>query len=184
MPVLLRKKILIYFVKTTSITYGVSRCKLKDYRIDPSCCPVEKGLSIISASLSKKSGIKTEEKVYERIGRLKQKYPSVARYYEISYEIEIENITSRKTKETTEVRKVKSLTWKLKQDIEPNGESGTYFLRTSLSMSEELTWMIYNIIREIEYSFRTLKTDLDLRPIYHKKDSSTMAHLHLRRNRF
>jgi transposase len=46
-------------------------------------------------------------------------------------------------------------------------------------MSEELIWMIYNIIREIENSFRTLKTDLDLRPIYHKKDSSTMAHLHL-----
>jgi transposase len=61
----------------------------------------------------------------------------------------------------------------------PNEESGTYFLRTSLSMSEELIWMIYNIIREIEYSFRTLKTDLDLRPIYHRKDPSTMAHLHL-----
>ena len=41
----------------------------------------EKGLSRISASLSKKSGIKTEEKVYERVGRLKQKYPSVSRYY-------------------------------------------------------------------------------------------------------
>ena len=39
--------------------------------------------------------------------------------------------------------------------------------------------LIYNIIREIEYSFRTLKTDLDLRPIYHRKDPSTMAHLHL-----
>jgi hypothetical protein len=30
---------------------------------------------------------------------------------------------------------------------------------------------------EIEYSFRTLKTDLDLRPIYRKKDPSTLAHL-------
>ena len=71
------------------------------------------------------------------------------------------------------------MTWKVKQGIEPNGESGTYFLRTSLQMSEEVIWMIYNIIREIEYSFRTLKTDLDLRPIYHKNDDATMAHLHL-----
>jgi hypothetical protein len=63
--------------------------------------------------------------------------------------------------------------------MEPTGESGTYFLRTSLKMSEEMIWMIYNIIREIEYSFRTLKTDLDLRPIYHQKDDATMAHLHL-----
>jgi hypothetical protein len=46
-------------------------------------------------------------------------------------------------------------------------------------MSEKLIWMTYNIIREIEYSIRTLKTDLDLRPIYHKKDDATMAHLHL-----
>ena len=139
----------------------------------------EKGLSVISASLTRKSGIKTEEKVYERIGRLKQKYPSVARYYEISYMVETDSVTNRKTKEKTEVRKVKSIVWKIKQHIEPNGESGTYFLRTSLYMNEELTWMIYNIIREVECSFRTLKTDLDLRPIFHKKDKSTMAHLHL-----
>ena len=40
-------------------------------------------------------------------------------------------------------------------------------------------WNIYKTIREIENSFRTLKFDLDLRPIYHKNDKSTMAHLHL-----
>jgi hypothetical protein len=71
------------------------------------------------------------------------------------------------------------MTWKIKHDMEPNEGSGTYFLRTSLPMSEELIWMTYNIIREIEYSFRILKTDLDLRPIYHHKDKATMAHLHL-----
>ena len=35
------------------------------------------------------------------------------------------------------------------------------------------------MIREIETTFRTLKTDLDLRPIYHKTDKAWMAHLHL-----
>ena len=139
----------------------------------------EKGLSIISASLQKKSEVKIEEKVYERVGRLKQKYPSIARYYEISYTVETEIVTNRKTKEKEEIRKVTSMRWEIKQDIDLNNESGIYFLRTSLPMSEELTWMIYNIIREIESSFRTLKTDLDLRPVYHKKDDSTMAHLNL-----
>ena len=139
----------------------------------------EKGLSIIAASLTKKSGIKTEEKVYERVGRLKQKYPSINRYYEINYTVETETVKNRKTKEYTEVRTVKSMNWKIKDYLEPNGQSGTYFLRTSLEASEKLTWMIYNVIREIEYSIRTLKTDLDLRPIYHKNDDSTMAHLHL-----
>lgn len=57
---------------------------------------------------------------------------------------------------------------------------GLYFLRTSLLLEDEvMIWNIYNTIREIESSFRTLKTDLDLRPIYHKSDAATMAHLHL-----
>ena len=139
----------------------------------------EKGLSVIVASLGKKSGIKTEEKVYERVGRLKQKYSSVSRYYEINYTIETETVKTRKTKESREVRKIKTMSWKIKDNVEPDEQSGIYFLRTSLGMSEELLWTTYNIIREIEYSFRTLKSDLDLRPIYHKKDDPTMAHLHL-----
>ena len=43
----------------------------------------EEGLEIIKAGLSKKSGIKKEEKVFERIGRLKQKYPSIQKHYQI-----------------------------------------------------------------------------------------------------
>ena len=42
-----------------------------------------------------------------------------------------------------------------------------------------MIWNIYNTIREIENSFCTLKIDLDLRPVYHKSDAGTMAHLHL-----
>jgi hypothetical protein len=57
---------------------------------------------------------------------------------------------------------------------------GIYFLRTNLNVGDEvIAWNIYNTIREIESAFRILKTDLDLRPIYHKNDDATMAHLHL-----
>ncbi|MEZ4987414.1 MAG: hypothetical protein R2795_20610 [Saprospiraceae bacterium] len=53
-------------------------------------------------------------------------------------------------------------------------------MNTSLDMKDEtLVWDVYNTIREIENTFRTLKTDLDLRPIYHKNDDSTVAHLYL-----
>ena len=97
----------------------------------------------------------------------------------MDYKVETEAVRNKKTKEIAEVRQVKSMSWKIKKEMEPNRQSGTYFLRTSLTISEESLWAIYNIIREIEYGFRTLKTDLDLRPIYHKKDDSTMAHLHL-----
>ena len=59
-------------------------------------------------------------------------------------------------------------------------ELGCYFIKTNLKTEDESSlWTIYNSIREIESTFRCLKTDLDLRPIYHKNDDATMAHLHL-----
>ena len=36
-------------------------------------------------SLSRKVGTKTYEKVIERIGRAMQKYPSIAKFYDIKY---------------------------------------------------------------------------------------------------
>ena len=68
-----------------------------------------------------------------------------------------------------------SIKWAVKPNVDINARSGVYFLRTTLeSDSEELLWQCYNIIREIEATFRVLKTDLDLRPIYHKKDENTI----------
>ncbi len=39
-------------------------------------------------------------------------------------------------------------------------------------------WDIYNTIRVIEASFRTLKTDLKVRPIHHQRDYSSEAHIY------
>ena len=40
-------------------------------------------------------------------------------------------------------------------------------------------WTIYNTIREIEEAFRILKTDLKLRPNFHKRDQRMIAHINL-----
>jgi hypothetical protein len=144
----------------------------------------ETGLQNIAGSLSKKGGVKQEDKVYERIGRLKQKYPSIHRYFDIEVDVKEDVEPQRKKKEVPldqqKKKIVTAIRWAIKQDIDINARSGVYFLRTSLQANtEEIVWQFYNTIREIEATFRTLKTDLDLRPIYHKKDNSTMAHLHL-----
>lgn len=148
----------------------------------------EEGLECISLSLTKKSGVKTFEKVCERIGRLKQKYPSVHR----SYKIDIKKQELKKTPEKEKTKKAKaarepkeictSISWEQipKENKKKEEACGIYFLRTSLEGTQEsLIWTIYNCIRNIESSFRTLKTDLDLRPIFHKTDKATEAHLHL-----
>lgn len=127
----------------------------------------EEGIKSIGQGINKKGGTKTLDKVHQRIGRLKAKYPSVHRYYDI--------ILADNGKGTAT-----SISCKHKTGEDPDKKAGIYFLRTTLDEKQEKTlWMIYNTIREIEYTFRVLKTDLDLRPIYHKTDDAAMAHLHL-----
>jgi hypothetical protein len=125
----------------------------------------EQGLMQIKVSLGKKGGIKKPAKVWERIGKLKAKYPSIHKYYELFID----------TDDTKAI--VTALNWEQKK-LEK--KEGYYLLRTTLNDKEEaVQWTIYNTIREIEATFRVLKTDLDLRPIYHKTDKAAMAYLHL-----
>lgn len=124
----------------------------------------EQGLTQIKESNGKKRGVKKQAKVWERIGRLKARYPSIHKHYEI-------------VNETDKAGIVTSINWKQKT-IE--NKDGFYLLRTTLDEKDEtVQWNIYNTIREVEATFRVLKTDLDLRPIYHKTDEASMAHLHL-----
>lgn len=154
------------FLKVESEAKGLKEQGIKN-RLEQG---YEQQLELIKKSLSKPRGIKKTDKVQQRIGRAKQKYPSIHHLYNIHLDIDSSTQT------------VKNLFWQ--KDIEKAGEAenklGVYFLRTNLDEPDEaLEWMIYNTIREIEATFRVLKTDLDLRPIYHKNDASTMAHLHL-----
>lgn len=55
---------------------------------------------------------------------------------------------------------------------------GRYLLRTNLSADNpELLWRCYMQLVFVEEAFRTLKGDLGLRPIYHKKPKRIEAHL-------
>ncbi len=130
----------------------------------------EDELQKIKNALFKKGGTKTVEKVNQRIGRAKQKYPSA----QIRYNITLTNDEKNK--------QVIDMDWHIDETKNKAKEEGLgrYFLRTSLDMKDEVVvWNVYNTIREVESTFRTLKTDLDLRPIYHKNDDSTLAHLNL-----
>jgi hypothetical protein len=135
------------------------------------CKRFEEGLTNIETSLHNKGGVKDYGKVCERIGKLKEKYPSANRLYSIDVRKDKKDICTE-------------ITWQLQPEVvmEKKEEHGVYFVKTSLKKTgnhEELIWVIYNSIRNIESSFRCLKTDLDLRPVYHKTDEASEAHLHL-----
>ncbi|CDN30236.1 hypothetical protein BN938_0129 [Mucinivorans hirudinis] len=119
-------------------------------------------------ALTAKGGTKRYDKVVERVGRALGKYPSVSKYYQIDYIRSGEN-----PEHMSDIR------WQIKISQEETEQRfGTYFLRTNIAtLDERTTWEYYNLIREIETSNRQLKTDLELRPIYHQTDDNSDAHL-------
>lgn len=124
----------------------------------------EDQLKEIVKSIRKKGGVKRYDKVVLRIGRLKEKYKQIAQYYEIHVE-EKNAIACR-------------ITWKYLEEQSDQRFSGSYFLRTDrLDLSEKETWSIYIMLTQLEDSFRTLKTDLQMRPVFHQKQARSDAHI-------
>ena len=154
-----------YYLKVISPTKALKESSM----YNKFCERYEEGLSLIIKGITTKGGVKKYDKVNQRIGRLAQKYPSVHSLYSIRMEKDAKDVCT-------------SMTWEKKAQVSVDKENmqGVYFLRTSLDEpNETLVWKVYNCIREIENSIRTLKTDLDLRPIYHKTDDASKAHIHL-----
>jgi transposase len=125
----------------------------------------EEELQNMEDALHKKGGTKKIAKVYERLGRIKERYPAANKQYKI-------DIASDGAVAT-------AITW---ERIEHSGAStdGVYFLRTSKTdLSEAAIWDIYNSLTQIEATFRILKTDLHLRPVHHSSDKHSEAHIYL-----
>lgn len=55
---------------------------------------------------------------------------------------------------------------------------GSYILRTNRTdLGEEEIWSIYTMLTRIEDAFRSLKSELGLRPVYHQKEDRVDAHI-------
>lgn len=125
----------------------------------------EKGLNAIIEGLSKKNTSKSYDKIHERISRLKEKNSSVSQYYaiEIEHNETVEKITYSADEE------------KLKKAF-----SGSYFIRTNRTdLDESNIRNIYTLLLNIENSFRTLKSQLALRPNFHQTQKRIEAHIFL-----
>ncbi len=74
---------------------------------------------------------------------------------------------------------VQGLRWVLARAEEAERRySGEYFLRTSRhDLEEKSLWRLYISLEGIEDSFRSLKSELGLRPVFHFKEARIQAHL-------
>lgn len=139
---------------------------------EQACKRYEEGLESIRAGIMKKGGTKKRDAVNNRLGKLDQKYGAIRKNYTVTFTYE------GKGKD----EKAISMIWTSntgKSDMIQKFH-GKYVLITSLDETDEVNiWEFYNVIRTVEETFHVLKTDLDIRPVYHKTDEGIKAHLNL-----
>ncbi len=127
----------------------------------------ETALQQLANGLSKKGTTKRHDKVLERIGRLKEKYALVAQYYDIT-------VTKDDVSGMAE-----SLQWtRVRKPHSRASHPGVYCLRTNQKdWDETMLWQTYTMLTDLEAVFRSLKSELGLRPVYHQKERRVNGHI-------
>jgi transposase len=109
--------------------------------------------------------LKRELKIGEAIGRLKERYPRVARYYTITYDATSGALNCEPDAEKK--RKAEQL-------------DGGYLLRTDRTeLTAQEAWLMYMTLTRAESAFRAIKTPLAERPIFHHLGHRVETHIFL-----
>jgi transposase len=127
----------------------------------------EQGLAKLAAGLTKSRSDKSHAKLQEKIGRLKEKSHGIGQHYTISITCD-ESAT-----------KATALSWE-RTPVEGTQltHPGVYCLRSNeTSWDEAKLWQTYTMLTDLEAVFRSLKSELGLRPIFHHKEERTEGHL-------
>lgn len=109
--------------------------------------------------------LQSTSKIYEAIGRLKERYPRVARYYELAYDEQQCQFSC--LEDLQRKQKAESL-------------DGSYLLKSSRDdLSAEEIWRTYILLSRVEAAFRAIKSPLRERPIFHHLERRVETHIFL-----
>jgi transposase len=109
--------------------------------------------------------LKDRYKMERRLGKIQARHPSVNDLYEV---------TLRDTAEGVR------LVWQMKAERKSwrDAREGAYLLRTNLQAeTAEQLWCKYMQLSEAEASFRALKSELSIRPLFHQREPRVKAHV-------
>lgn len=131
------------------------------------CDRFEAGLKHIADGLSKPRTEKRPDKIHERIGRLKEKGKGIGQHYAIELLLDASG------------QKVAGLRWtKQPQAGTRLSHPGVYCLRSNQTdWDSERLWRTYIMLTDLEAVFRSFKSELGLRPVYHHKEIRVDGHL-------
>jgi transposase len=131
------------------------------------CERFEAGLKHIADGLSKPRTEKRLDKLNERIGRLKEKSKGIGQHYAI------ELLPDASGKQAVELRWTKQ-----PQAGTRLTHPGVYCLRSNQTdWDSERLWRTYTMLTDLEAVFRSFKSELGLRPVYHSKEVRVDGHL-------
>ncbi len=117
-----------------------------------------------------KGNLKAYDKICKRIGRLQERYPSFDKHFNI--DIELSEDGKKKPVLSFEKMAVSSTL------TEENPLHGTYVIETNhKDKSATEIWHLYMLLTKVESAFRSLKSDLGTRPLYHQGAKRSEAHL-------
>ena len=140
----------------------------KDRAIDTAkASGLEAALAKLQAGLTKPRGTQDVATIMQRLGRAKQRFARAAQHYEITVATDADG------------KRVTAITWdKRIKPASAAAHPGVYCLRTTLVDQDSATlWRTYIMLTELESVFRSLKTDLGLRPVFHRIDRRVEGHL-------
>lgn len=121
----------------------------------------------LRAGLSTQRGTRQLDRLQRRIGRLLERYPGLAQHYTIDI-LRDESGERASAIDISYHAKARS-----RADL-----PGHYTLRSNdTSIDGETLWRTYIQLTDVESAFRSLKSELGLRPIHHQLDRRCKAHL-------
>jgi len=131
------------------------------------CKAFEQGLQKLADGLTKPRSPKKRDKINQRIGKLQAKSHGVSQHYTVA-------LTTAEGSD-----QVTNISWERKPIAgSMMTNPGVYCLRSNeLSWDEKTLWKTYTMLTDLESVFRSLKSELGLRPVYHHKEERAEGHL-------
>jgi transposase len=130
-------------------------------------------LKKIRDGLHKKRCQKDKVLIERRIGRLFEKWSGISQHYKVKVEDNSETKTDKEPLLAINIIWTKEIVAGSMMEL-----PGVYCIKSNdINMSAESMWKTYTQLTDIEAVFKSLKSELGLRPIYHRKEQRIESHL-------